>query len=688
MKHLRDELIRPRSLIVVGGSNDLSRPGGAVLRNILTGGYSGNLYVLNPYEKEVQGLASYSDASSLPDTECAIFAVSAVKTIDTAQTLALHKNTRAFIVLSSGFSETGTEGKKLEDSLVAIVRNVKGTLIGPNCTGVILPGLAATFAGPVPELDPSGVDFVSASGAVACFTLERALPMGIRFSSIITVGNSPLCGVEEYVQYRDETFIESQSRVMLLYMEQVRNPALLIRHCSSMVRKGCRIAAVKAGTTDAGSRAAMSHTGALAGPDIAVEALFRKCGITRCTGREELVYTAGVMMHATPRGNNVAVITHAGGPGVLATDALVHAGLNVPVINKSASKKIADELFSGSSTSNPVDFLGTGTAEQLGKIIDITGNECPEIDSSVVIFGTPGLTDVTHVYDLLDEKMKTAVKPVFPVLPSTMIASKAVRHFTGLGRIFFSDEVMLAKALAAVINTPQPFYSDIRSPDNIDEIRMIIDAAKDGYLQPEYVRSILDLSGIPRVNELSVSRVDDVESSAASIGYPLAMKVTGISHKSDSGGVRLGIGSPAEAANAFVNLMKINGAEGVLIQQMAPGTELYIGGKRVEPYGHVLLCGLGGIFVEVLKDISAGIVPVSSGEALDMIRRLKGYDVIKGVRRLKAVCEETFAEIIVRVSSLLSSFPEIRELDINPLTGTGSSIQSVDCRILIGRNKF
>lgn len=688
MKIIRDELVRPRSLVVVGGSNDLSRPGGAVLRNIINGGYSGNLYVLNPHEKDVQGLASCPDALSLPDAECAIFAVSAAKTIDIIQTLALHKNTRAFIVLSSGFSETGTEGKNLEDSLAAIVRSVNGTLIGPNCTGVILPGLAATFAGPVPELDPSGVDFVSASGAVACFTLERALPMGITFSSIITVGNSILCGVEEYVQYRDETFDESQSRVMLLYMEQVRNPAMLIRHCSSLIGKGCRIAAVKAGTTDAGTRAALSHTGALAGPDIAVEALFRKCGITRCTGREELVYTAGVMMHSRPRGKNVAVITHAGGPGVLATDALVHAGLNVPVINKSASEKIAAELFSGSSTSNPVDFLGTGTAGQLGKIIDITGSECPEIDSSVVIFGTPGLADVTPVYDLLDEKMKTVVKPVFPVLPSTMVASKAVRHFTGLGRIFFSDEVLLARSLAAVINTPQPFHHYTRPPGNIDDIRMIIDASEEGYLPPEQIRSILDLSGIPRVKELSVFRADEVESSAYSVGYPLAMKVIGLSHKSDAGGVRLGIGSAAEAIKTFGDLMEISGAEGVMIQQMVPGTELYIGGKRIEPYGHVLLCGPGGIFVEVLKDISAGIVPVSSDEALDMIRRLKGYEVIKGVRGLKAVCEETFAEIIVRVSSLLSFFPEIRELDINPLTGTGNSIQSVDCRILIGRNKF
>ncbi len=680
---LRDELVRPHSIVVVGGSNDLSRPGGAILNNIINGGFAGKLYVLNHGERNVRGLNTYGNVHSLPETECAIFAISSSKIISTAEQLALQKKTKAFIVLSAGFSETGPEGKLLEEQLASIVNNVNGTLIGPNCTGVILPGFAGTFAGPVPDLDPGGIDFVSASGAFAVFTLERAMPMGIRFSSVISVGNSAQCGVEEVIQHWDETCQEPVSKVKLLYMEQVRDPALLIKHCTSLIEKGCRIAAVKAGTGEAGLRAARSHTGALAGPDLAVDALFRKCGITRCRGREEFVYTAGVLMHRRPAGKNVAVITHAGGPGVLATDALTGAGLNVPQINKTASDRIRAGLFHGSSVSNPVDFLGTGTAEQLDLILDSIEHDCPEIDSSVVIFGSPGLTDVTPVYDLLDKKIAVSQKPVFSVLPSTMAASEAIRHFTGSGRIFFPDEVMLAGSLAAVMNTAGPFNSNVNRMDRNGELRMIIDSSANGYLAADRIAHILDLSGIPRVREYQLSSEDEIEGAVIKSGFPVVMKAAGLLHKSDTGGVKPGISSVDEAKNCYKQLVKISGGTGVILQQMLSGIELFIGAKRIPPYGHIILCGIGGIFIETLNDVSAGIVPVSNDEALGMIRRLRGYEILKGTRGRPGINEAGFAEIIVAVSSLLSAAPGISELDLNPLIGTENCIQSVDCRMLI-----
>jgi len=682
---LSHALLKPSGIVVEGGSNDLSRPGGAVLHNILHHGYPGRICVLNPYETEVQGLKTFSDASALPETECAIFAVSASKVMETAEILALQKKTRAFIVLSAGFGETGEQGKFLEEELTSLVKNVNGTLIGPNCTGVILPGFAATFAGPVPELDPAGADFVSGSGAVACFTLERAIPMGIRFSSVITVGNSPLCGVEEVLQHWDETFDGSGSRVKLIYMEQVRDPGLFMKHAASLVRKGCRIAAVKAGTTEAGSRAAMSHTGALAGPDMAIDALFRKCGITRCSGREEFVYTAGVMLHPEPSGRNMAVITHAGGPGVMATDAMTQAGLNIPEINSSAADELRSGLFPGSSVSNPVDFLGTGTAPQLATILDTVENECPEIDSSVVIFGTPGLTDVTPVYDLLSGLMKRLHKPVFPVLPSTMMAADAIRHFTASGRIFFPDEVLLAESLGRVLNTGRPHPVPEKKHKINLRVKKIIDAAQEGYLTAEAVRNILDAAGIPRVKEISVSSIDELGPAVELTGFPVAMKCSGLVHKSDAGGVRLNITSLHEAKSSFAELMSVKDTTGVILQEMAEGIELFIGAKRIAPYGHIILCGIGGIFVEILKDISAGIVPVSREEALDMIKQLRGYELIKGTRGKPGVNPESFAAIISAVSDLLSSAPEISELDINPLMGMGERIESVDCRILLHR---
>ena len=684
---LRDELLRPRSVVVVGGSGDLSRPGGAVLRNIINSGYTGSIYVLNPCEREVQGFVSYNDARSVPDVECAIFAVSASKVIKTAEILADQKRTKAFIVLSAGFSETGQEGKNMEQRLVDIVNAVDGTLVGPNCTGIVLPGFAATFAGPVPEFDPRGADFAAGSGAVAVFTLERAILMGIRFSSIITVGNSAQFGVEEVIRHWDESFDETGSRVKLLYMEQVKDPGLFIKHSCSLIKKGCRIAAVKAGTSQAGLRAAQSHTGALAGPDMAVDALFRKCGITRCTGREDLVYTAGVLMHDLPAGKNMAVITHAGGPGVMATDALSDGGINVPELAAPAEEKLRSGLFPGSSTSNPIDFLGTGTAQHLGLILDVIDNECPGIDGSIVIFGTPGLTDVSPVYDFLNEKMSVLRKPVFPVLPSTMMAGEAIHHFTEKGRIYFPDEVLLARSIASVVNTGRPFPAHGASPEKIRSIREITDASPDGYLAPEKVRDILDLTGIGRVREVSVRRENEIGPACTAVGFPLAMKAAGLLHKSDSGGVRLNIQSVDEAGSAFRELLKISGAEGALVQEMALGIELFIGGRHVSPYGHIILCGTGGIFVEILGDVSAGIVPVSQSEALDMIRRLKGYGLIKGARGAEGVNEDLFSEIIALVSSLLHAVPEITELDINPLIGRGDIIRAVDCRIRLERGR-
>ncbi len=687
---IRDEIINPRSIVVVGGSNDMSKPGGTALRNIINGGYRGEIFVINPREKSVMGLTSCPDAESLPDVECAIFAVPSVYVLQNAEPLALKKNTKGFIVYSAGFSETGAEGKALEERLTGIVTSVNGTLIGPNCTGLLFPGFAAVFAGPTPELVPEGADFISASGAVAVFTLERALPMGIRFAGVIAVGNSAQCGVEEIVQHWDESFSDSSSRVKLLYIEQIKKPDMLIKHCRSLREKGCRIAAIKAGATEAGSRAALSHTGALAGPDIAVDALFRKCGITRCYGREEFIYTAGVLMHGKAPGKNFAVITHAGGPGVMAVDSLSHNGINVPVIQSPASVRLKQELYNGSSVANPIDFIGTGTAEQLVKILDFIDNDAPEIDSSMVIFGTPGLFDVTHVYNLLDEKMKSLQKPVFPVLPSTMLASDAVEHFTKLGRVFFPDEVMLAKSLAAVSDTNAPFpdaaalNTEIKKGDTAN-IKKIIDAAPDGFLKQECIRKLLYSAGIPHTRELSVSSPDEIKFAAAALGFPLAMKVSGPVHKSDAGGVKLNISSADEALKAYSSLMKISGASGVVIQEMIQGTELFIGGKREPGYGHIILCGLGGIFVETLKDVSAGIVPVGINEALDMIRRLRGYEIMKGARGKAGVSEEKFAEIIIQVSSLLEEAPEIKEIDLNPLIGNGEIIQSVDCRVFIDK---
>ncbi len=682
---INEQLLNPRSIVVVGGSNNVMKPGGKVLKNLINGNFSGDLYVTNLKESEVQGIKSYSDVSDLPSVDLAIIAIAARFVPETVEVLANHKTTRAFIVLSAGFSEESEEGAVLEKKLVEIVNSVNGALIGPNCVGVLTPSHHSVFTYPIPKLDPKGCDFVSGSGATACFIMEAGIPKGLTFANVFSVGNSAQMGVEEVVQYWDESFDPKvSSRIKLLYIEDISKPDLLLKHAASLIRKGCKIAAVKAGSSEAGSRAASSHTGALVSSDVAVEALFRKAGIVRCYGREDLIAVASVFMHPPLTGKRIAIVTHAGGPAVMLTDALSEGGLEVPQINTPKSRELLDQLFPGSSVSNPIDFLATGNAEQLGIILDYTEKHFENIDGMVVIFGTPGLFPVFDVYDVLHEKMQANKKPIFPVLPSTLTAADEVNAFISKGHVNFPDEVVLGKALARVYHTPPP-ADPATMPADVDRerIRKVIDNSVEGYLAPEAVQELLDAAGIPRAAEAVTAQQDDALKQAKKIGFPLAMKVVGPVHKSDVGGVVLNVKNEDQLIKEFNRMMQIPATTAILMQPMLSGVELFAGAKREEKFGHMVLCGMGGIFIEVLKDINTRLAPVSKEEAIEMISGLKSQAILQGVRGQEGIKVEQFAEVIVRLSALVQAATEIFEMDLNPLLGNKNQVVAVDARINI-----
>lgn len=682
-----NELLNPGSIVIVGGSNDIEKPGGKILKNIIDGGYKGKLSVVNPKETIVQGVKCFADVSEIDNTELAIIAIPAKMTLNTVEILAKHKGTKAFIILSAGFSEFGEHGKILEKKIVEVVESVGGSLIGPNCIGVLTHSYKGVFAGLIPQLSNKGCDLVSGSGATICFILEMAVPRGLTFNSIFSVGNSAQIGVEEVLEYWDETFDpKTSSKVKLFYIEQIHKPEKLLKHCRSLINKGCRIAAIKAGTTEAGSRAVSSHTGALAGSDTAVEALFRKAGIIRCYSRQELIYVGGVLLHKALTGKNIAVITHAGGSGVMLTDTLAKGGLNIPKIEGPAADELLSQLYHGSSVSNPIDFLATGNADQLGTILEYVDREFHNIDASVVIFGTTGMFDVTGVYDVLHEKMKWCRKPIYPCLPSVVQAEKAVKHFLSLGRIDFTDEVALGAALSKVYHTAPPAQEFELPLIDVEKIRSVVDNSENGYLSPDKIQILLDAAGIPRVKEVLAFTKEEALSKAAEIGFPLVMKVVGPIHKTDVGGVVLNVRHPDIVASEFERMMDIPDAKGVLMQQMLNGTELFVGAKHEEDFGHIVLLGLGGIFIEVLKDVSSALAPVSKDEALKMMSELKSYKLLEGVRKREGVDQEKFADVVLRLSALLQAAPEIMELDLNPLLGKADSIIAVDGRILIQKN--
>jgi acyl-CoA synthetase (NDP forming) len=682
---INEKLINPESIVVVGGSDDLFKPGGKVLKNIIEGKYSGNLYVVNPKLDKVQGIKSYKDINEIPKTDLAILVISARMCLDAVEILVKNKDTKAFIIISAGFSETGEEGKILEKQIVDLINESEGCLIGPNCIGVITQSYQGVFTSPVPKLNSKGCDLVSGSGATAVFIFESAMPKGLNFASVYSVGNSSQNGVEEVLEYWDNTYEANvSSPIKLIYVESIRNPDKLLHHASSLIRKGCRIAAIKAGTTEAGSRAASSHTGAMASSDSAVEALFRKAGIVRCSGREELTTVASVFFHKHLRGPNIAIITHAGGPAVMLTDALSSGGMNIPKITGQHHDNLLAMMNQGASAINPIDMIATATNDQLDKVIEYVDKQIPLIDGMSVIFGSNGLNDMVEVYDLLHKKILECNKPLYPILPSVTSSSKELEYFLNKGHINFPDEVVLGRALTKISNTPSPAEEMIFLENvNVPLVREIIEHASNGYLEPDIIQQLLNAVEIPVVKETVVSSKSKLMSVAKKTGYPLALKVVGPVHKSDVGGVTLNIKSERHLEAEFNRMMSIKGVKAVLVQQMLSGIELFIGAKYEPGFGHIILCGLGGIFVEVLGDFSSGLAPLTFNEAESMIKSLKSYRIIKGTRGKTGINEKKFAEIIVRLSSLLRYATEIKEMDLNPLIGSIDQITVVDARIRI-----
>ncbi len=686
---IKPELINPKSIVVVGGSNTTSKPGGNCVRNLINGKFEGKLYVVNPKEKEVQGLKCYPHVSKIPPTDMAVIAVSASLCLETVTILAEQKGVKAFIMFTAGFGEETPEGGELEKQIVQVINNAGASLIGPNCIGLLNRYHHSLFTLPIPELDPMGIDMISSSGGTALYIIESSMRMGLRFNSVWSVGNGAQISVEDVLEYMDKGFNpETDSKIKFLYVESIKDPDKFLEHTSSLIQKGCRIAAIKSGSSESGSRAASSHTGAMANPDLAVEALFRKAGIVRCFSREELVNVGAVFTLKELKGKNIAVVTHAGGPAVILADALSKGELIVPKLSGTPeAEELKTKLLPGAAVSNPIDIVGTATPEHLAIAIDYCETRFQQIDGMAVIFGSPGLTRVYDAYDVLDQKMRTCSKPIFPILPSISTAWDETDFFIKKGHVNFSDEVGLANALGKIMKTPRPLANNLALKGvDIPQIRRIIEnIPHDGYIEPKYTQALFRAAGIPFVEEMVSSDWETIAEFANKVHYPVVAKCVGPVHKSDIGGVVLNIRSEEHLLIEYDRLMAIPEVTAVMVQPMLKGQELFIGSKYEDRFGHIVLCGLGGIFVELFKDVASGLAPLVMEEALSMIRSLRGYKVFQGARGQKGIDEHAFAEIIVRLSTLLRFATEIKEMDINPLLATDNGLIAVDARIRIER---
>jgi acyl-CoA synthetase (NDP forming) len=683
-------LFHPQSIAVIGASSDPLKPGGRVFKSIHEHGYAGELWPINPKATEILSVPAYASLAALPGVpDLAIIAIPSPMVPATVTELA-RRGVGATIVLTSGFGEKDAAGKKVEEEMRRIADTAGMALIGPNCSGFLTTTYKGKFAGIVPQRPGGAIDFISGSGATVDYLMECADTRGLSFGTVINLGNSVQLGVEDLVALYDDNYDQGCARILLLYMEAVKKPQLLLRHAQSLARKGCVIAGIKAGTTAAGARAAASHTGAMATSDTAVEALFDKAGILRVAGRGDLIDVACVLRAARGRmrGKRLAIVTDAGGPGVMLADQLARCGLEVATLTEATQLALANILPPESSLANPIDALPSRTAEQIKAILKVLGElEKDHLDGVAVLTGDSGLSDNGAIYEAIAVAMDENPLPVFPVLSSLTSCREKIAAFTGAGKVFFPDEVSLGRALGAVtalvdISQSKPTQKPSLQAYDRTAIAALL-RGKSGILEPALVRAVLDAAGFALPEELVTTTRADLAAGCRRLGFPLVMKVIGPLHKTDVGGVRLNITSESEAETTRDQFMAIPTAKGVLLQPMVDGLEVILGVSREGEFGHLLMFGLGGIHTEVLKDVRFALAPLSQDEARRMIDAIRGRALLDGVRGGPAMNIDRLVDFLVRLGCLVSDFPQIAEIDLNPVKGSHARLLAVDARIII-----
>jgi acetyltransferase len=675
--------LNPASIVVIGASEDTGKPGGRLLHNLATSGFRGELLVVHPRGGTIQGLQAWEAVTELPSVpELAFIAVPAPLVGPALEALAA-LGTKAVVVLSAGFGEIDAEGRMAEQRLARIADDNGMRLLGPNCLGVMSTAHAGKFAGILPAMRQDGMDFVSGSGATVDYLAEQAVARGLPFRSFLTVGNGAQTGVADLLALFDQQ-AEPGGRIKLLYLETLHKPLELLRAARSLGRKGCVLAGIKAGTTQAGSRAAASHTGAMASNDAAVQALFDKAGILRVQSRQELIdlATALVCLRGRHDGRRVAIITDAGGPGVLMADELSRQGLEVPVLGERTQRLLKEALPPGAGVGNPIDCLPSRSAGSIAKVFDILRlEEAGKLDYLAFVMGDSGLADNGEIFQVLLRAMDESPVPVLPSLCTAVSSREALEAFRRAGRCYFQDEVDLAIALGRILRRPR-LSEPPASLDRFDRDRIAAAlAGHRGLLSAGAARAVAAAAGlqVPAQHELA----DKAGLAALALPFPWVMKVLGPSHKSDLGGVRAGIASLAEAEAAWDELRDIPGACGCLVQELVPGSEVILGASREEGFGHLVAFGLGGIYTEALKDVHFALAPLSREEAEGMIRAIRAYPILRGLRGHPGMDLDLLADWLVRVGRLVSEFPRIRELDLNPVKGQHKHLSAVDIRILL-----
>ena len=688
----------PRGVAVVGASTSPEKLGYQVLHNIIQYGYKGAIYPINPTAPEILGLKAYASVLDCPDPIDLAVLLVPNKAVPAVVEQCGQRGLKGTVVITAGFKETGPKGKALELEVAEIHKRYGMRMIGPNVLGIIdtVCNLNASFAAGMPR--HGKIAFMSQSGALCTSILDMALGQGIGFSRFYSIGNKADINELDLVQ---AWAVDPEVRAIMAYLESITNGPEFIRAASEVTRHK-PIISVKSGTTSAGSKAASSHTGSLAGSESAYDAAFKQCGIIRAGSVQDLFdYAQAFARQPLLEGPGIAVITNAGGPGIMASDAIERAGLQLAALSNETKQYLQPLLPAAASVANPIDVLGDAPAERYALAIEAALKD-PGVNAVLLVLTPQTSTQIPETAEALGKLSKQYGKPVFGAMMGDVAIRKGVEVLRAYDVPNYAVPERAVGAIAAMwkqrswLNTPPLAVEEFQvNREKVKEVFAAVRADGRVTMGDTEAREVLEAYGIPLPKTGLAATADEAVALAESIGYPVVMKIASpdILHKSDIGGIKLNITSASEVRDAF-DLLVYRGKRfmpdatiwGCQIQQMVKGgREIIIGVNRDPQFGPLIMFGLGGIYVEAMKDVTFRVAPIDRRNAKEMLGEIRAYKLLRGVRGEKPADQDAIVDTLLRISQLVTDFPEIVELDINPLLvfEQGRGVMGIDMRLAL-----
>ena len=699
-----DAIFSPETIAVVGASTQKGKAGHDIFANILSGGYTGTLYPVNPKAKSVLSVKCYTGIAAIPDPIDLAMIILPPRAALGSVKECIKKGVKGIVIVSAGFKEVGGEGLEIENQIKALCTEAGVRVVGPNCLGVINPSpkisLNASFSARMPK--PGNVSFISQSGALCTAVLDYAADKGFGFSKFISIGNKADVDELDLLRYYHN---DPDTDVVMIYMEELSRPAeefiSEVREMTSGTNP-THVIAIKSGTSAAGAAAAASHTGALAGSDVMYDGLFSMAGIIRCKSVNQLFdYAQALAANKYPTGDKVAIVTNAGGPGIIATDMSEQSGLKLARFSEETVKELKKYLPATANFHNPVDVIGDAAKDRYeNTLATVLGDR--NVDAVLIILTPQSMTDAIGTAEAIVSIARNSIKPILCAFMGVVDVSDGVKLLQANRVPVYQFPESAARSLGALRESVKWLFRKILPQFSLEYERDKAKAIIRSYMAEGRTvlgeldgNEILKCYGFNTIPMALATTGEEAREIAGSIGYPVVMKIVSpqILHKSDAGGVQVGLKDGVSVEKAFGEIMKNAVAydpdaalEGVLVQKMAPrGKEVILGVTRDPVFGHAVMFGLGGIFVEVYKDVAFRLSPMGRNVARRMVKSIKGYPILKGLRGEAPSDIEAIEKNIVSLKAMVDDLPMIEELDINPLfvheEGKGTTVADIIIRL-------